>query len=108
MGIAAKKRAFFFRSHRFDAAIEAAQQVAGGVPTDKAAYQRMRVEAVSRALRKISPDRAEAISLIYFGGLSYEEAGQALRKSEAAVKMLVSRGLQDLRERTSLRMEAEQ
>jgi hypothetical protein len=30
-----------------------------------------------------------------------------LRKSEAAVKMLISRGLQDLRERTSLAMEVE-
>ncbi len=108
MGIAAKKRAFFFRSHRFDLGIESAGQVAGGVPTDKAAYQRMQTEAVSRALRQISPDRADAISLVYFSGLSNAEAGQALGKTEAAIKMLVSRGLQDLRERTSLRMEAEQ
>jgi len=108
MGIASKKRAFFFRAHRFDIAIESARHVGDGVPTDKAAYQRMQTEAVSRALRQISPDRADAISLTFFGGLSNAEAGQALGKSEAAVKMLVSRGLQDLRERTSLRMEAEQ
>jgi RNA polymerase sigma-70 factor (ECF subfamily) len=108
MGIATKKRAFFFRTHRFDAAIESAQHVAAGMPTDKAVYQRIQTETISRALRQISPDRADAISLVYFGGLSNAEAGQALGKSEAAVKMLVSRGLQDLRERTSLRMEAEQ
>ena len=108
MGIATKKRAFFFRSHRFDASIESAGQISSGVPTDKAAYQRMRIEALARALGKISPERAEAIGLIYFGGLSYEEAGQTLGKSESAVKMLVSRGLTDLRERTSLQLEAEQ
>jgi hypothetical protein len=31
-----------------------------------------------------------------------------MNKTEAAVKMLISRGLQDLRERTSLEMEVEQ
>ena len=38
----------------------------------------------------------------------FTEAARLLRKSEAAVKMLVSRGLQDLRERTSLALEVEQ
>ena len=33
---------------------------------------------------------------------SFAEAGRVLGKSEAAVKMLISRGLQDLRTRTSL------
>jgi DNA-directed RNA polymerase specialized sigma24 family protein len=36
------------------------------------------------------------------------EIGSVLNKSEAAVKMLVARGLQDLRERTSLALEVEQ
>jgi DNA-directed RNA polymerase specialized sigma24 family protein len=45
--------------------------------------------------------------LTYFGGLSQAETGRLLHKSEAAVKMLVSRGLQDLRERTSLALEVE-
>ena len=76
-------------------------------PTDKAAAKRLELEAVARALRQISPDRAEALILTYFGGLSHVETGQVLKKSEAAVKMLVSRGLQDLRERTSLVLEVE-
>jgi DNA-directed RNA polymerase specialized sigma24 family protein len=77
------------------------------LPTDKAAGQRLQLESVSRALRQISPDRAEALILTYFGGLSNAEAGLVMNKSEAAVKMLVSRGLQDLRERTSLSLEVE-
>jgi DNA-directed RNA polymerase specialized sigma24 family protein len=35
------------------------------------------------------------------------ETSRVLNKSEAAVKMLISRGLQDLRERTSLALEVE-
>ncbi len=76
-------------------------------PTDKAASQRLLLESVSRALRQLSPDRAEAISLTFFGGLSKAEAGRLLNKSEDAVKMLIARGLQDLRERTSLVLEVE-
>jgi DNA-directed RNA polymerase specialized sigma24 family protein len=45
--------------------------------------------------------------LRFFGELSMAETGRVLNKSEAAVKMLVSRGLQDLRERTSLALEVE-
>ena len=77
------------------------------LPTDQAATQRLQLESVSRALGRISPDRAEALILTYFGGLSQAEAGRLLNKSEAAVKMLISRGLQDLRERTSLVLEVE-
>ena len=110
MGIASKKRLMFFRRNasRIEIPLEAALDYPNpGPPTDKAASQRLELESVSRALRQISPDRAEAIILTYFGGLSNAEAGCVLGKSEAAVKMLVLRGLQDLRERTSLALEVE-
>ena len=108
MGIASKKRLMFFRAGRPELPLDSAVQFPGPeLPTDKAAHQRLQLESISRALRQISPDRAEVIILIYFGRLSNAEAGQVLNKSEAAVKMLVSRGLQDLRERTSLALEVE-
>ena len=69
---------------------------------------RIRLEAIAQALRQITSERSEAITLVYFGGLNYMEASRVMNKNEAAVKMLVSRGLQDLRERTSLRMEVEE
>jgi RNA polymerase sigma-70 factor (ECF subfamily) len=111
MGIASKKRLMFFRKNgnRSEIPLEAALQYPSpDLPTDKAAHQRLQLASVSRALRQISPDRAEAIVLTFFGGLSNAEAAHVLNKSEAAVKMLVSRGLQDLRERTSLALEVEQ
>jgi RNA polymerase sigma-70 factor (ECF subfamily) len=108
MGIASRKRALFFRGIRPEVQIEAALHIPSpGLPTDKAAFQRLQMDSVSRALKQISPERAEAIILCAFGGLKYGEAAHLLRKSEAAVKMLVLRGLQDLRERTSLALEVE-
>jgi RNA polymerase sigma-70 factor (ECF subfamily) len=108
MGIASKKRLMFFRTGKPEIPLDAVVEYPSPeLPTDKAAGQRLQLESVSRALRQISPDRAEALILTYFGGLSHAEAGQVLNKSESAVKMLVSRGLHDLRERTSLALEVE-
>ena len=108
MGIASKKRFLFFRVRRPEVTIEAALQIPSpSLPTDKAAMSRLRIESISRALKQISADRAEALILRFFGELSMAETGRVLNKSEAAVKMLVARGLQDLRERTSLALEVE-
>jgi RNA polymerase sigma-70 factor (ECF subfamily) len=110
LGIASKKRLMHFRRNGSRPEVpldEAAQYPSPSLPTDKAATQRLQLESVSRALRQISADRAEALILTYFGGLSHFEVARLLNKTEAAVKMLVSRGLQDLRERTSLALEVE-
>lgn len=110
MGIASKKRLMFLRSsgNRPEVPLDAALQYPSpDLPTDRAAHQHLQLESVSRALKQISQDRAEALILTFFGGLSNAEAGRVLKKSEAAVKMLISRGLQDLRERTSLALEVE-
>jgi len=110
LGIASKKRLMFFRrsGSRHEVPLDAALHYPSpGLPTDKAAAQRLQLESVSRALKQIPLDRAEAIILSYFGGLSNVEASYIMNKSEAAVKMLISRGLQDLRERTSLALEVE-
>ena len=108
LGIASRKRLMFFRAGKPEIPLEAADLFPSpGLPTDQAAMQQLQLESVARALRQISPDRAEALILTYFSGLSHAETGRVLHKSEAAVKMLVSRGLQDLRERTSLALEVE-
>jgi RNA polymerase sigma-70 factor (ECF subfamily) len=108
MGIASRKRALFFRGIKPEVQIEAADQIPSpGLLPDQEAGQRLQLDSVSRALKRISPERAEAIILTTFGGLKYAEAAHLLHKSEAAVKMLVLRGLQDLRERTSLALEVE-
>ncbi|MFN8384815.1 MAG: RNA polymerase sigma factor [Anaerolineales bacterium] len=108
LGIASKKRLMFFRGRKPDIPLDDALHLPSpGLPTDREAHQRLTLQAIARALKTIPADRAEAVVLSYFGGLSNQEIAAALRKSEAAAKMLVSRGLQDLRERTSLEMEVE-
>ena len=110
LGIAARKKSMFFRRNgiRPEVSIEAADHIPSPNPgTDQLANQRLRLDSITRALKQISPERADAIALYFFSELTYAEAGHVLKKSEAAAKMLVSRGLQDLRERTSLEFEVE-
>jgi RNA polymerase sigma-70 factor, ECF subfamily len=108
LGIASHKRLMFYRGKKSEVPLEEAiYYPSPELSTDKAAAQRLQLESISRALRKLSSERAEALILTYFGGLSHAETGRVLNKSEAAVKMLISRGLQDLRERTSLALEVE-
>jgi RNA polymerase sigma-70 factor, ECF subfamily len=110
LGIASRKRALFFRRSRgrHDVPLEAALHLpTPGLPTDRAAALHLQTEELLQALRSLSRDRAEALILCFFSGLNFLEAGLVLGKSEAAVKMLISRGLQDLRTRTSLALEVD-
>jgi RNA polymerase sigma-70 factor (ECF subfamily) len=108
IGIASRKRALFFRGKKPQVPLDAAIQLpASGLPTDKAAARRLRIEQLVGALQTISQDRAEAIILCFFSELSPAEAGLVLGKNEAAIRMLISRGLHDLRTRTSFALEVE-
>ena len=110
LGIAARKKAMFFRRSGIkpEVPIEVAEQIPSpNLGTDQLANQRLRLESITRALKQITPERADAIALCFFSELTYTEVGFVLKKSEAAAKMLVTRGLQDLRERTSLVFEVE-
>src|SRR5688572_12347748 len=85
LGIASKKRLMFFRRSRNGSRNEVPLDTAlhypsPGPPTDKAVTQRLQLESVSRALKQIPPDRAEAIILSYFGGLSNVEASRIMNK----------------------------
>ncbi len=105
-GIAARRQALFFRRRRREVPLETASHLQ---TTDRLVEQlvesHLQIEHVARTLQQIAPDRAEAIRLCLFAGLSYREAAAVMHKSEAAVKMALSRGLRDLRERTSVALE---
>jgi len=108
MGIASRKRLRLFRGRRPEVPLDAALQIpTPSLPTDKQAFRRLQVDQILNALRTISPDRAEAMILCFFCELNFMEAGLVLGKSEAAVKMLISRGLQDLRTRTTFALEVD-
>ena len=108
IGIASRKRALFFRGQKPQVPLDAALHLpTSGLTPDKAASRRLQMNQVLEALRTISRDRAEALILCFFSELSPAEAGLVLGKSEAAIRMLISRGLQDLRTRTSLALEVD-
>ncbi len=65
---------------------------------DEITGQRLLIERVASKLKTLAPDRAEVLSLRLFGGLEVAEIAQLLGKSEASVRMLVYRGLRDLKD----------
>src|SRR5215211_7024800 len=108
IGIASRQRALFFRGRQPEVPLDAALHLpTPSLPTDKAAARRIQMDQLFGALRTISRDRAEAIILCFISELSPSEAGLVLGKSEAAIRMLISRGLHDLRTRTSFALEVD-
>jgi RNA polymerase sigma-70 factor (ECF subfamily) len=106
-GIARNKVALHYRSQRLETPLDTAEEAPDPSPSpETAATQRLQMAAVSRALGLLAPDRAEAIELCVFAGLTAAQAAQVMGKSDAAVKMLVMRGLRDLRARLDDAMEA--
>jgi RNA polymerase sigma-70 factor, ECF subfamily len=72
------------------------------LPGDKTAMRRMEIESVSRALKQISPDRAEAIILHFFGDLTKSEISVMLKKRTDTIEALISGGLEEICACTSL------
>ncbi len=102
-GIARRKCADFYRkayAHP-NTALDMAEQRAdlGATDPEEAAFAGQVLDCVQRTLPTLSPDRAEAIHLRYWGNLDIKEVAAVMKRNQAAVKMLLSRALQDLRER---------
>lgn len=57
------------------------------------------LECVKRRLPQLSADRQEVVRLRYWAGLSTAETAAVMRRSKSAVKMLLLRAIDDLRER---------
>jgi len=50
-----------------------------------------------RAIRELPPDQRQAILLRFFAGMRNKEVGKVMNRSEGAVKLLVFRGVNNLR-----------
>ena len=105
-GIASHKLVDHYRRRRDELPLDVAEDQPSPQPLpEDAAIQHLEMGRVARALRLLNPERAEALVLVLLGGLSMAEAAQTLGKSEAAVKMLVHRGLAELKERLAVHLE---
>ncbi len=102
-GIAYRKCADYYRSKYAsrDVALEAAAAKPDGGAEDpeEAAWHSDVLDCVEVTLPHLSPERTQAVHLRYWGGLRMREIARVMQKSEAAVKMLISRAIADLRER---------
>jgi RNA polymerase sigma-70 factor (ECF subfamily) len=107
-GIASHKAADHFRQKREHLSLDEVIEVHHPDPLpEETASTHLQMQRVSQALQALSPERAEAVVLRIFSGLSAAEVGRRLGKSEAAAKMLVYRGLSDLQQRLVLEPEVE-
>jgi RNA polymerase sigma-70 factor (ECF subfamily) len=98
ISIARHKVADYFRSLKSDLPLEAAASLPQREPLpEDSAIEQLSLATLRQCIERLTPDRAEALVLRFFAGLSAMEAGQLMERSEAAVKMLVHRGLQDLK-----------
>jgi RNA polymerase sigma-70 factor (ECF subfamily) len=99
-GIARHVVADHYRQRRRVIPLDAVQDVAAAGPSvAEITEQQLKLERVARALQALAPDRADALALRIFGGLSTVEAAEVLGKSPQAVKLLVYRGVRDLQAR---------
>lgn len=58
---------------------------------------RLTLAQVAAAMKRLTPDRAEALALHFFAGLDIGEVAVVMKRRPAAAKKLVQRGISDLR-----------
>ena len=99
-GIAHHKLADFFHKRVLQSSLEeVGERPTGDTPPEQAAVQRSNLTRLRQVLALLPEERADALSLRFFSELSLAEVARVMDKSEAAVKMLIYRGLQELRDR---------
>jgi RNA polymerase sigma-70 factor (ECF subfamily) len=105
-GIARHKLVDHYRRKRPEIPLDDAEGLHDPDPSpEEIADARLQLARVSKALRSLDAQQAEALALRLFGRLSAAEVGRVMGKSEAAVKMLVHRGLRRLAERLNNSLE---
>ena len=99
MGIAYHKLMDYYRNRPEPLPLDGIPDPPASEPSpEEQAASKSDFNSVHQALSQLTEERANAISLRYFGGLNVAETAQAMEKSPAAVKMLGMRGLQELRD----------
>ena len=88
------------RDHRHPGWIELPEGLVDpGEGPEEAAVRSEQVRRIQAAVRRLSPDQRQAITLRFGSGLRNAEVAQVMHKSEGAVKLLVFRALRSLERR---------
>jgi RNA polymerase sigma-70 factor, ECF subfamily len=98
LAIARHKLVDYYRSRKPAASLDEVLELPHPDPSlEDSTNHRLQLSQIASALQALTPDRAEALTLRIFGGLSAAETAQAMGKTEPAVRMLVHRAMQDLK-----------
>lgn len=88
----------YYRSKRPLASLDDHLQLpADGVTPEEAALQLDDQQAVSRAIRTLSPDQQDVVLMRFAGDMKLKDIALALGKTEGAVKALMFRALGSLK-----------
>jgi RNA polymerase sigma-70 factor (ECF subfamily) len=99
-GIAHHKLADFFHKCVPQSGLEeVGERPAGDIPLEQVASRQGELTRLRQVLALLPEERADALSLRFISDLSLAEVARVMDKSEAAAKMLIYRGLQELRDR---------
>ena len=108
LGIARHKVADQFRRQKPQVELETAVSLTdtNTDDPDEQLDQQLDIARVTRKLQTIAPDRAEVITLRLMAGLEVSDIARLLDKNEAAVRMLLFRGLRDLQTQLNVTQES--
>ena len=99
-GIAHHKLADFYNNKGSESSLEEVDDPpSSGPPPEQLVERRGDLTRLCQVLELLPEERVDALSLRFFSDLSMGEIALVMGKSEAAVKMLIYRGLQELRDR---------
>jgi RNA polymerase sigma-70 factor (ECF subfamily) len=108
LGIAHHKLVDHYRDHAPAQPLDVVSERPDSAPLpEETAIRRTQLQRIQRALRGLAPERAAALGLRYFADLNLHEIAGILGKKEPAIKMLIFRGLQDVRSRLAVEIEEE-
>jgi RNA polymerase sigma factor (sigma-70 family) len=84
-------------SNRYDHIDDHEERIGGGVTADEQLEKKQARNELYSAMRKLSDDNRELLTLSRFQELKYNEIGQILGITEGAVKVRVYRAMQELK-----------
>ncbi len=97
-GITCHLLATHFRSMKEQTPLDEAEDLPCSSPgPDVEVHAQLQLQRVLAAICRLTPERAEALRLRIFGELSCAEVAGLMGRSTAATKMLIHRGMSDLR-----------
>jgi RNA polymerase sigma factor (sigma-70 family) len=97
--IAARRLADHFRHRPTLRLDDIADRTSPDLPPEASVEHTEQMTRLAHAVRTLSPGRAQAVALHFFGELSLGETAQVMGRSKVAVKSLIHRALRDLREK---------